>query len=258
MQIDKEPFNPRSFTLKIIDSVTEEINPDRIDMTDWFQSYVANHKARLALDLEMVQDNIPVASNVLEFGSVPLVLTGALKKVGYRVTGIDIAPERFESAILQLGLNVKKCDIERERLPFETSLFDGVIFNELFEHLRIDLIFTMSEVLRVLKPGGVMLLSTPNLRSLDGIINFIVRNRSYSCDGEIFAQYEKLEKLGHMGHVREYTSHEVTDFLRSVGFVVEKITFRGKHESPLKQTFMRLIPTFRPFVTIKARKPMQH
>jgi len=257
MQIDKEPVNPQLSTIKLIENVAGEISPDRVDLADWFQSYADNHKARLALDLEMVQAHIPVESSVLEFGSVPLLLTGALKKAGYRVTGIDIAPERFESAIARLGLNVKKSDIEKERLPFDTSSFDGVIFNELFEHLRINLIFTMREVLRVLKPGGVMLLSTPNLRSLDGIINFIVRNRGYSCDGEVFAQYEKLEKLGHMGHVREYTSYEVTDFLGKVGFTVERLIYRGKQEALLPQLITRLVPTLRPFVTVKARKPMQ-
>ena len=73
MQIDKEPVNPRSLTIKIIDNVTDEINPDReinpnrIDMTDWLQSYATNHKARLALDLEMVQANVPVESGVAPF-----------------------------------------------------------------------------------------------------------------------------------------------------------------------------------------------
>lgn len=255
MEIDQEPLDPRPSTMRLIESVVGEINPERADIAGWFHGYAAGHKARLALDLEMLQANVPIESSVLECGSVPLILTGALKQTGYRVTGIDIAPERFESAVVGLGLDVRKCDIERERLPFETSSFDAVIFNELFEHLRIDLIFTMREVLRVLKAGGILLLSTPNLRSLDGIMNFIFRNRGYSCDGEVYAQYEKLAKLGHMGHVREYTSYEVAEFLGKVGFDVEKLTFRGKHDSYLPQTIMRLVPTLRPFVTVKARKP---
>lgn len=256
MQIEKEPLAPRPSTVRLIESVIAEISPDRTELTEWFQGYAAGHTARLALDFEMLQASVPAESRVIEFGSIPPILTGALRKAGYRVTGIDIAPERFGSAIARLGLEVRKCDIEKERLPFETASFDTVIFNELFEHLRIDLIFTMREVLRVLKPGGVMLLSTPNFRSLNGIVNFVVRNRGYSCDGEVFLQYEKLEKLGHMGHVREYTSYEVTDFLEKVGFDVEKLTFRGMHGSWLPQLIMRLAPTLRPFVTVRARKPV--
>jgi SAM-dependent methyltransferase len=257
MQIEKEALAPRSSTLRMVESVIAEIHPDRAELAEWFRGYAAGHAARFALDFEMLQASVPIESSVLEFGSVPPILTGALKKAGYRVTGIDIAPERFESAIVRLGLEVRKRDIEREPLPFETSSFDTVIFNELFEHLRIDLIFTMREVLRVLKPGGMMLLSTPNFRSWNGIMNFVVRNRGYSCDGEVFLQYEKLEKLGHMGHVREYTSYEVTDFLEKVGFDVEKLTFRGMHGSWLPQLIMRLVPTLRPFMTVTARKPPQ-
>lgn len=256
MQIDVEPVRPRSLSIEIVERVAAEIRPDRGDMVEWFQSFADSHKTRLAFDLERVQADIPVESSVLEVGSIPLVLTGALQKVGYRVTGIDIAPERFGSAAARLGVDVKKCDVERERLPCETSSFDAVIFNELFEHLRIDLIFTMREVLRVLKPGGVMLLSTPNLRSLDGVMNFVVRSRAYSCDGEVFAQYEKLEKLGHMGHVREYTPHEVTEFLGKVGFDIEKLIFRGSEEFGLRKLLLRLAPQLRPFVTVKARKPI--
>jgi len=257
MEIEREPLEPRPSTLRMIASVVAEIQSDRAELAEWFQGYAAAHAARFALDFEMLQANVPLESSVLEFGSVPPILTGALKKAGYRVTGIDIAPERFASAIARLGLEVRKCDIERNPLPFDTSSFDIVVFNELFEHLRINLIYTMREVLRVLKPGGMMLLSTPNFRSLNGIINFIARNRGYSCDGEVFLQYEKLEKLGHMGHVREYTAHEVTDFLEKVGFDVEKLTFRGRHGSWLAQLIMRLVPTLRPFMTVTARKPLQ-
>ncbi len=37
-----------------------------------------------------------------------------------------------------------------------------MVLNEVFEHMRIDLIATFTEIRRVLKPGAVILMSTPN------------------------------------------------------------------------------------------------
>ena len=135
-------------------------------------------------------------------GSVPPLLTGALKRLSYDVQGVDIAPERFESSFARLNVPVAKCNIETEKLPFPDRSFGLVIFNELFEHLRINPIFTMREIFRVARSGGVLLLSTPNLKSLNGIANFLVRSKASSCCESVFDEYEKLSSLGHMGHVR--------------------------------------------------------
>jgi len=156
----------------------------------------------------------------------------------------------------KLRIDVIKCDIESERLPFADNSFDTVVFNEIFEHLRINPVFTLSEVLRVIKPGGHMMLSSPNLRSLYGLVNFLIKNRAYSCSGNIYAEYQKLEKPGHMGHVREYTTKEVIEFLENIGFAVTTIIYRGSFNTNFKQIVARLFPNVRPFVSYVAIKPV--
>jgi SAM-dependent methyltransferase len=174
--------------------------------------------------------------------------------IGYSVHGVDIAPERFAKAIVSLNLMVSKVDIETERLPFSDGEFGAIIFNELFEHLRINPIFTMKEVYRVTKPSGTLLLSMPNLKSLDGMINFVFRDRAYSCASDIYNEYNKLSTLGHMGHVREYTIFEVCHFLEKIGFAIDEVIYRGYYQSKLKRTVIGLFPSLRPFVTIVASR----
>ena len=249
--IEGAPFTPGPASLELIQSCAGDIKPDDSALGDWSQNYAANHAKRIALDLEIIEAHADKSNTILEFGSIPLLLTVALKKLGYKVEGIDLDPGRFSSTISAFDLTVHKCDIEKDRLPLNDASFDVVIFNELFEHLRINPIFTLREVHRILKPGGTMLLSTPNMRSLRGIFNFLVRNKTTSAS--IFQEYSKLETIGHMGHVREYTTREVTDFLSKLGFNVTGMIFRGAYKSGFSKMACQLRPTLRPVVTYVAR-----
>jgi SAM-dependent methyltransferase len=181
-------------------------------------------------------------------------VTAALKDLGYEMSALDLAPERFAKAIEHLGLDIRTCDVETGPVPFDADTFDGIVFNELFEHLRINPIFTMQESHRVLRPGGRLLLSTPNLRSFRGIRNLLLRHQGHAASASIYQQYEKLENLGHMGHVREYTTIEVSDFLTRVGFRVEKIIFRGGHGRGVVGLAERFMPSMRPFFSLVVSK----
>lgn len=224
-------------------------------MQEWKDRYIANHLTRIAFDLDMVSSRVPKERQILECGSAPFILTLALIKSGYDVAACDLEPERYRLETDLSRLSLVRCDFETEKLPLSDNSVDLVLFNEVFEHLRINLIFTVSEVYRVLKPGGILMLSSPNLRSIAGIQRFLFEGKAYSCSAEIYEQYEKLETQGHMGHVREYTSVEVSQFLRRLGFNVEEIVYRGSYSTRGRKALIRLFPKFRPFVSYVAKKP---
>jgi SAM-dependent methyltransferase len=200
--------------------------PDDPSLAEWVRSYVRYHRYRLAEDLQIVSGVAATDWQVGEFGSAPYLATIALKQSGYRVQGFDIAPERFSRLLSAHGLTVHKADFETQPVPVEDDTFDLVLFNEVFEHLRIDLIRTMSEVRRVLKPSGLLLLSTPNLRSLVGLWTLLWRHRGCHIGSGIYGEYEKLSQHGHMGHVREYTAREVSEFLACLGLETVEVIFR--------------------------------
>jgi len=249
-----ENTDPLPASLKLVQEITEEIKPDMPILLGWYKDYAIGQRRRVAFDIEYVQQYLAKTDNILEVGSTPLLFSGALRKLGYNIYGVDILPERFQETAVRLDIPVKKCDIELEKLPFLDAYFDGIIFNEIFEHLRINLIFTFSEVFRVMRPGGVLLLSTPNLRCLEGIINFIFLDSPCSNSGSIYEEYEKLQTIGHMGHVREYTIIEICEFLENVGFIIKGVINRGQYQSKWKRMVTQMFPTLRPFVTIVATK----
>ena len=238
----------------LLADLAHRIEPDSAPLQGWFTDYFQQHQQRLAADIAIVRKHIEPQSQVLEYGAIPLLMTGALAALDYNVRAVDIQPERFATSIADLGLDVTRCDVESEPLPFSEGEFDAVLFNELFEHLRIDPIFTLQETLRILRPDGVLLLSTPNLRSYRGLRNLLLRNQGHAVSAGVYEQYEKLETLGHMGHVREYTTREVQDFLKRVGFRVETLIYRGGHGKGVVGLAEKWVPSMRPFFTVVARK----
>jgi len=251
---EAEPWCPSEERLRLLDEVAARIQPDDRSLDPWFTNYCREHRRRLAGDLRIVEQRLRPGARVLECGAVPLLMTTALAGLEYEVTALDVGPERFSKAIARLGLEVRKCDIETQPVPFVADTFDAVLFNELFEHLRINPVFTLREVYRVLRPGGSLLLSTPNLRSFRGVRNLLLHNQGHAASADVYRQYEKLETLGHMGHVREYTTREVSDFLARVGFRVDAVIFRGGHGRGVVGLAERLAPAWRPFFTLVARK----
>lgn len=254
MLIEAEPWRFPERSFELLDRVAERIRPDDPALEEWLAGYRRQHRTRLAGDLRIIEQHVEPRARILECGAVPLLMTAALADLGYRVSALDIAPERFDESISRLGLDVRKNDIETEPVPFAAQTFAAVVFNELFEHLRINPIATLREMHRVLQPGGVLLLSTPNLRSFRGIRNLLFRNQGHACSAGIYSQYEKLETLGHMGHVREYTTRDVSDFLGRIGFRVDKVIYRGGHGRGPVGLAERLAPSLRPFFAMVSSK----
>ncbi|MCH7591750.1 MAG: class I SAM-dependent methyltransferase [Planctomycetes bacterium] len=240
--------------------------PKNENTAAWIRAYADNHRNRLAQDVELLRQYAGSARSVLEVGSAPLFLTLTLKRAGYDVRGLDLAPEDYSSLVEEHQLDIRKVDIERERIPFPDDSFDVVLFNEVFEHLRIDLIFTMSEVKRVLKPGGRLFLSTPNHRSLVGVWTLLWHHAGCHVCPDLYHEHEKIQTLGFMGHVREYTAREVSGFLTQIGLPTELVIYRYlnphvrasfalKVRDAIERAVCSLVPAWRPLFSLVCQKP---
>ena len=259
---ESESWRVNAESRAAIDRAIASIVPDSEHLRAAYRKSVQAQRRRFSFDLDHVQRFANPDSRILELGSYPPILTLALSRMGYSVCGLDLDPSRAGSTLRKEGLVVKKVDFERELLPFRDGAFDVVIFNEVFQHLRINPIFTFSEVHRVLSGdggGGRLLLSTPNFLSLSGWYHLVVNGRMRP-KSDIHSAYSRLERGGHAGHVRLYSPVEVVDFLGRMGFEVELIMHRGLYRSRyrwnqrLGNWFLRLFPRLRTSFSVVARK----
>jgi SAM-dependent methyltransferase len=85
-----------------------------------------------------------------------------LAAAGFEVWGADIVVRPCGAP----AVRVQQVDMTRP-LPYASASFDGILHSEGIEHVDNQL-GVLKELVRVLKPGGVMIVTTPNLLHLEG------------------------------------------------------------------------------------------
>jgi ubiquinone/menaquinone biosynthesis C-methylase UbiE len=83
------------------------------------------------------------------------------KDLGLDVVGVDISSE---AVAFENGLDVKLCDVENEKLPFDDNTFDVIYSKSFIEHLYYPEKY-LEEAYRVLKPNGMLLTLVPDWES---------------------------------------------------------------------------------------------
>jgi SAM-dependent methyltransferase len=120
--------------------------------------------------------------------------------------------ERFEC-------DVDLFDAEKDPFPYPDSYFTTVLCCELIEHLPSDPMHMMAELNRIVKDGGWLLASTPNIGSLRAISAIL---NGYH-PGFFPAYLRPNEGGGDARHNREYTPKEMYLLFHNAGFTVEKL-----------------------------------
>ncbi len=86
-----------------------------------------------------------------------------MRHLGWEVIGIDTDGDAVSVACEKHGLNVIHGSLEKHKFP--DNHFDAISLNHVIEH-AIDPIGLLIECRRILKPGGQLVLVTPNIKSL--------------------------------------------------------------------------------------------
>lgn len=146
------------------------------------------------------------------------------KKVA--IWGVDYSKYKLKKAE-EKGHKVKWCDLEKG-LPFEDNTFDVIYAAELIEHLY-NPDFFLEECYRVLRKGGVVIISTPNLHAWYNRMLFIlgiqplfyeVSTKSPAVGSGALKKIKKGEAP--VGHIHVFNRAGLVDMLRQEGFEITK------------------------------------
>ena len=108
-------------------------------------------------------------------------------------------------------------DAEKDPFPYADGYFSTVLCCELLEHLVADPMRMMMEINRILKLGGSLVLTTPNIASLRAVAGIL-----QGFHPMLFPAYIRPSEGGTVDsrHNREYTANEVKALLENSGFEV--------------------------------------
>jgi 2-polyprenyl-6-hydroxyphenyl methylase/3-demethylubiquinone-9 3-methyltransferase len=137
----------------------------------WGAYHQHRHEMRYDLVAAAVREHLPARGAVLDVGCGGGLVAERLKDVAASYVGVDIPARSLQLAaqdrVAGEALRTAWASASGDGLPFPDATFDVVVFSEVIEHLlRPEL--AVWEIGRVLRPGGVLVMTTNNASEMPG------------------------------------------------------------------------------------------
>lgn len=173
--------------------------------------------------------------------------------------GIDVVPEVLRNA-RKRGVYIKIGNLN-EKFPYRSNYFDVVHGNQVIEHMYDSDMF-LSEIYRVLKPGGYAVISTENASSWINIAASVMGWQIFSLTnisskrlgiGNPLAMFRNRNiRYVSFGHMRIYNFLGLKEYCEVMGFTVEDI--KGAGYFPLPAQLGNIDKIHAHFMVCKIRK----
>jgi SAM-dependent methyltransferase len=160
------------------------------------------------------------------------------------VADINVVGPLFDYLQSQ-GVQAVQWDLCKAQQPF-TEQFDVIFFSEVIEHLPLPGHIVLERLRRALKPGGILICSTPNFYRLRNVVYVALGLRIYD--------YFRMPEGGSLGHVIEYSRDHLRWQIEKAGFKDCHIELCQTHHSPTNPVLrivswigypLLLVPRFR-------------
>jgi 2-polyprenyl-3-methyl-5-hydroxy-6-metoxy-1,4-benzoquinol methylase len=145
--------------------------------------------------------------NLLDVGCAQGFFLYNASRAGYAAKGIEISQDAAEYGIREFDLDIEARPFEE--LQFPENHFDVVTLWQVLEHVPYPLT-VLKEVHRILKPQGLLAVSTPNI---EGIPAKILRRKWWD-----------IKRL----HINQFSTRTLADILENAGFRnTSSVSYRG-------------------------------
>jgi SAM-dependent methyltransferase len=173
----------------------------------------ASHRVTNDLVVSMLRQSGKLEGDILDMGAGSGYLTRLLAKARTKGAAGLVACDIDEAEFSADGVPFTRCNVD-EGLPYLDGSFDALVAIEVMEHTRSSY-RVLGEIARVLRPGGVVIFSVPN-------VGHMLSRLSFASSGHYHmfpSPSTKPENAGRLcGHVAPLASQYWHYGLRSAGF----------------------------------------
>jgi glycosyltransferase involved in cell wall biosynthesis/SAM-dependent methyltransferase len=206
--------------------------------------YLGTHWTRFMTTLRAL-DGLAV-TRALDVGVFPPLVFQALLATRFpdiEQAGLWEGPDPYrqtvrsvqDAALPDFEIRLEAANSERDPWPYADDSFDLVTGMEILEHLALDPYFLFAEANRVLKPGGHLLLTTPNVTSHRGVWKMLNGIAPYSFgifvpSGGVYGR-----------HNREYAPRELPELGQAAGFETVSLTTHDVYDRKIDPGIAELL-----------------
>jgi SAM-dependent methyltransferase len=225
------------------DRIASAILAPEYESQRYIEDYLKPHMRRFAKTVNLLQRISAPGMRLIDIGSY-----GSLVPVFKDILGLEQItitepccadkPLSEESYLAnarngaRYAFHVDRFDVEGY-FPYRDGEFDIVIFTEVLEHLGLDPVGTLEEINRITRPGGWLLVSTPNCASAKSVIKIL-----RGGNPNFYPVYTRQPSRDR--HNREYVPWEVRQLLTLCGYEIEFFETADVYDEPAN-TILRMV-----------------
>jgi 2-polyprenyl-3-methyl-5-hydroxy-6-metoxy-1,4-benzoquinol methylase len=163
---------------------------------------------------ERIQKYLPEPGRVVDLAAGQGAFSVRLKELGHAVTAIDFSDENWKAPGIELQLQNLDSEFAEKILEGDNK-FDAVVAIEIIEHLENPFRFAR-ECAKLLKRGGLLFLTTPNVEAVQSRLIFLYTGRLLS-----FGDYETVRPA----HITPIFKWKLDMLLSEAGFEIAQEEF---------------------------------
>jgi 2-polyprenyl-3-methyl-5-hydroxy-6-metoxy-1,4-benzoquinol methylase len=241
------PWKPAEF-----DRVyAQYICQDEFGQRDYYLRYRSRYKECIKRFASLAPSG---TADVLDIGGGSLALLAA-KLWNDRAVVADLPGPHLDH-LANYGVEISQWNICTSEPPFEAK-FDCVFFSEVIEHLPMPGYLVLRRLAKTLRPGGVLICTTPNLYRLRNVVYMAIGHR-------IFDYFQYPDADISLGHVLEYSRGHLDWQFKKAGFEQYEVEYRQFHHMPTNPLHrplallgypLHIVPRWRDYLIATAYAP---